>query len=64
MSRMKNTKNKLSADQREELLKTLKARFEKNMSRHKGLDWAKIQAKLADNADKLWSLSEMERTGG
>jgi hypothetical protein len=64
MKRMKNTRDKLSADQREELLKTLKARFEKNMHRHKGVDWTKVQAKLEANADKLWSLSEMERTGG
>ena len=55
---------KLSAEQREELLRTLKARFEKNMNRHKGLEWAKVQAKLEANAEKLWSLSEMERTGG
>ena len=49
---------------KEELLKTLKARFEKNMIRHKGLDWAKVQAKLESNPQKLLSLSEMERTGG
>ncbi len=55
---------KLSAKQREELLSVLKARFEKNMNRHKGLEWAKVQAKLEANADKLWSLHEMERTGG
>jgi hypothetical protein len=61
---MKNTKNKLSSEQREELLKTLKARFEKNMNRHKGLEWTKVQAKLEANTEKLWSLSEMERTGG
>lgn len=54
----------LSAQQREELLKGLKARFEKNMNRHKGLDWAKVQAKLEANPGKLWSLHEMERTGG
>jgi len=54
----------LSQKQREELLKALKIRFEKNMSRHKGLEWAKVQAKLEANADKLRSLSEMERTGG
>lgn len=48
--------------QSEELIKTLKARFEKNMSRHKGIEWAKVEAKL--NGEKLWSLSEMERTGG
>ncbi len=54
----------LSKQQRDELLKTLKARFEKNMNRHKGLEWAKVQAKLEANAEKLWSLNEMERTGG
>jgi hypothetical protein len=54
----------LSAKQREELLKTLKARFEKNMNRHKGLEWASVQAKLEASPDKLWSLGEMERTGG
>lgn len=57
-------KKQLSPAQREELLKTLKARFEKNMNRHKGLDWAKVQAKLEANPEKLWSLSEMENTGG
>jgi hypothetical protein len=64
---MKNTssnKNELSPEQREELLRALKARFEKNMNRHKGLEWTKVQAKLEANAKKLWSLSEMERTGG
>ena len=55
---------KLSPEQREELLNTLKARFEKNMSRHKGLEWAKIRARLEADAEKLWSLNEMERTGG
>jgi len=54
----------LSKKQREEILKALQARFENNMTRHKGLEWAKVQAKLEANADKLWSLSEMERTGG
>lgn len=54
----------VSAEQREALLKTLKARFEKNMHRHTGLEWAKIQAKLDANPEKLWSLNEMERTGG
>lgn len=58
------SKKQLSAQQREELLKTLKARFEKNMNRHKGLEWAKVQAKLEANPEKLWSLSEMEGTGG
>src|SRR5437773_6726047 len=54
----------LSKKQHEELLTTLKARFEKNMDRHKGLKWAEVQAKLGANAEKLWSLTEMERTGG
>jgi Protein of unknown function (DUF4256) len=54
----------LSQKQHEDLLKALKARFEKNMSRHKGLAWTEIQAKLEANAEKLWSLNEMERTGG
>src|SRR5436309_7177698 len=58
------TKLKLPPKLREELLKALKARFEKNMNRHKGLDWAKVQAKLEAHSDKLWSLNEMERTGG
>jgi|SRR5208282_2067889 len=57
-------KKELSPGQREELLRTLKARFEKNMNRHKGLEWAKAQAKLEANGEKLWSLNEMERTGG
>ncbi len=61
---MNNMKKKLSPEHRDELLKELKARFEKNMNRHKGLEWAKVQAKLEANPDKLWSLSEMERTGG
>ncbi len=54
----------LSPEQLDELLKTLKTRFDTNMSRHKGLEWAKVQARLEANAEKLWSLSEMERTGG
>jgi Protein of unknown function (DUF4256) len=54
----------MKAKQREELLRTLRARFEKNMNRHKGLEWAKVQAKLQANTEKLWSLNEMERTGG
>jgi hypothetical protein len=54
----------LSAAQREELLSTLKARFEKNMNRHQGLEWAKVQIRLEANPEKLWSLHEMERTGG
>ena len=59
-----NNKTKLSPHQMEELIKTLKARFDKNMNRHKGFEWAKIQARLVSNSEKLWSLSEMERTGG
>src|SRR5260370_26569859 len=55
---------KLSPKQREELLKALKARFEKNMNRHNGLEWAKVQARLDAKTEKLWSLNEMERTGG
>jgi hypothetical protein len=54
----------LSPKQREELLGVLKTRFEKNLNRHKGLDWANVQAGLEANAEKLWSLAEMERTGG
>ena len=54
----------MNAKQREELLQILKARFEKNMNRHKGVEWAKVQAKLEANTEKLWSLNEMERTGG
>ena len=57
-------KKELSTKQREELLNTLTARFEKNINRHKGLEWAKVQAKLEANTEKLWSLNEMERTGG
>ncbi len=60
---MRNAKN-LTAKQRDELLETLQARFEKNLNRHKGLNWAKVQAKLEANPEKLWSLHEMERTGG
>jgi len=54
----------LSPEQREELLRTLKTRFEKNMQRHTGTDWIEVQAKLHSNPEKLWSLNEMERTGG
>ena len=64
MNKTTNNKKKLSSEQREELLAILKARFEKNMNRHKGLEWAKVQAKLEANTEKLWSLHEMERTGG
>lgn len=55
---------KLSAEQREEILGILRDRFEKNMARHKGLEWARVQAKLEEKTEKLWSLFEMERTGG
>jgi hypothetical protein len=58
------TKKELSQRQREELLIALKARFEKNMNRHGDLEWAQLQAKLEGNSEKLWSLNEMERTGG
>src|SRR5258706_5142891 len=61
---MNRMKKELSPKQREELLNTLKARFEKNMNRHKGLAWAKLQAKLEAHTEKLWSLNEMESTGG
>jgi len=64
-TRSTNTyKNDLSLDQRKELYKTWKARFETNMNRHRGLEWAQVQARLEANAEKLWSLREMERTGG
>src|SRR6202051_2544014 len=59
-----SNKKNLSPEQREELLRALKARFEKNMNRHKGFEWDKVQTKLEANAEKLWSLIEMERTGG
>jgi len=59
-----NNEKDLSPQQREELLRALQARFEKNMNRHKNLEWAKVQAKLEASAEKLWSLNEMERTGG
>ncbi len=62
---MTNSNQKeLSVEQREELLGALKARFEENMNRHEGLEWANIMAKLDANPEKMWSLNEMERTGG
>ncbi|MBE1445615.1 hypothetical protein GGC63_005084 [Paenibacillus sp. OAS669] len=66
MTKSNDTSDKkmLSPEQREELLAALKSRFEKNMNRHDGLEWAHVQAKLEANVDKLWSLYEMERTGG
>jgi hypothetical protein len=59
-----STKQKLSASQREELFGILKPRFEKNMSRHKGISWANVQAKMESAPEKIWSLNEMEMTGG
>jgi len=64
MPTAKASKTDLAPEQRKELLGALKARFEKNMSRHQGLEWAKVQARLEADAGKLWSLHEMERTGG
>nr|WP_214460619.1 DUF4256 domain-containing protein [Flavihumibacter fluvii] len=61
---MKINKKKLSPEQHEELLFALKSRFEKNMNRHNGLEWANVQAKLEANPEKLWSINEMENTGG
>ncbi len=64
MNNMSRSKRELSAKQREELLSALKARFAKNMNRHKHLEWADVLAKLEANPDKLWLLNEMEKTGG
>ena len=64
MTNIISDNKELSPEQREEILGTLKLRFEKNMHRHEGLEWAKVQTKLDANPEKLWSLSEMERTGG
>jgi hypothetical protein len=64
MNSIKSNKKELSPDPGGELLSALKARFEKNMGRHPGLVWAKVQARLEAQSDKLWSLAEMERTGG
>jgi hypothetical protein len=61
---MKSNKKELTTAQREDLLSVLKTRFEKNMNRHKGLEWAKVQLKLEANTEKLWSLDDMEITGG
>jgi hypothetical protein len=61
---MSSNKKDLSPEQREQLLRALKARFENNMNRHKSVEWAKVRAKLEANVEKLWSLNEMERTGG
>src|SRR6478672_449373 len=64
MNNLYKNKKKLTPEEHQDLLRALKARFEKNMNRHKGLEWAKIQAKLEASAGRLWSLIEMERTGG
>lgn len=66
MQNTNNTSNKrvLSKEQREEILKILKLRFEENMNRHAGIEWYNVQAKLDSDSDKLWSLNEMEATGG
>lgn len=64
MNNISSEKRELQQEQREELLRALKARFEKHMNRHEGLEWAKVQARLEANAEKLWSLNEMERSGG
>ena len=63
MNNINSNKKELSLKQSEELLRALKARFEKNMNRHKGIEWAKVQTKLEVSAEKLWSLNEMERAG-
>jgi len=64
MNNMNGNKKELSPEQRAEILGALKDRFEKNMHRHKGLEWAEVQARLEAKPEKLWSLHEMERTGG
>jgi hypothetical protein len=64
IAKASKNKKELSREQREQLLRALKARFEKNMNRHKGLEWDQVQAKLEAKAEKLWSLNKMERTGG
>jgi hypothetical protein len=64
MNNINSNKKGLSPERQEELLSAVRARFEKNMNRHKGLEWAKVQARLEANTEKLWSLNEMERTEG
>lgn len=64
MNNINSNNKELSVEQHEELLRTLKTRFEKNLNFHKGIDWTKVQAKLEANKEKLWSLDEMEKTGG
>jgi len=64
MNNITSTKKKLSAEQLEQLFKTLQSRFENNMKRHRGMEWTKVRARLERHAEKLWSLNEMEKTGG
>jgi len=64
MKNINSNKKKLTPEHHEELLKVLKVRFEKNMNRHKGFEWAKVKERLEANTEKLWSLNEMEKTGG
>src|SRR5271154_6482822 len=64
MKKAKGNKKELPAKERVELLALLRTRFEKNMGRHQGMEWAAVQARLEADAEKLWSLNEMERTGG
>jgi hypothetical protein len=64
MKKNSSNKKELSEEQCEKLIEALKTRFENNMNRHKGLNWQEVQAKLEENSEKLWSLAEMERTGG
>jgi len=64
MNKISSNKKRLTPEQHSELIRTLKTRFEKNMNRHKGLEWTKVLAKLEANIEKLWSVNEMERTGG
>lgn len=64
MKNINANEKKLLAEQQEELFKVLQSRFEKNMNRHQGIEWAKVKAKLESNKEKLWSINEMERTGG
>jgi len=64
MNTITNDKKELSKEQNEELLRTLKTRFDKNMQRHEGLEWEKVKKKLEASPMKIWSLNEMERTGG
>ena len=64
MNQLNKPEKKISLENKKELLDTLKNRFEKNMNRHKGLEWSKIESKLESNIEKLWSINEMEKTGG